>query len=144
MGEAAWVSLVEPRRLQGLLHHQRPGREPHRQGRVAHSLPASPLPRTSRRLLQVEEARCQNQAALCVQLMSPSLRWPLGGMEGFGGNWLQSYSIITTESNELMASVHERMPVILQPADYTRWLIREPGSAQGMGHGDSPRPPASL
>jgi len=40
------------------------------------------------------------------------------------GGWLQSYSIITTDANELMAPVHNRMPVILHPRDYERWLIR--------------------
>jgi putative SOS response-associated peptidase YedK len=52
--------------------------------------------------------------------------------------WLQSYSIITTDANEIMAPVHNRMPVILKPADYSRWLLREPGSAEGLGHGDPP------
>ena len=54
------------------------------------------------------------------------------------GNWLQSYSIITTTPNELTAEVHDRMPVILKPADYTRWLTRDPGSLHGVGHGDLP------
>jgi putative SOS response-associated peptidase YedK len=38
------------------------------------------------------------------------------------GEWLQSYSIITTTANELMAPVHDRMPVILKPTGYSRWL----------------------
>lgn len=42
------------------------------------------------------------------------------------GRWLQSYAIITTAANELMASIHDRMPVILRPRDYDRWLDREP------------------
>ena len=37
-------------------------------------------------------------------------------------NWLQTYTIITTDANELMAPVHNRMPVILRPQDYDRWL----------------------
>jgi putative SOS response-associated peptidase YedK len=41
------------------------------------------------------------------------------------GKWLQSYTIITTEANELMAAVHTRMPVILHPGDFDRWLDRE-------------------
>jgi putative SOS response-associated peptidase YedK len=41
------------------------------------------------------------------------------------GRWLQSFSIITTEANELMSQVHTRMPVILHPRDYDRWLSRE-------------------
>ena len=39
--------------------------------------------------------------------------------------WLQSYTIITTEANELTAPVHNRMPVILRPGDFDRWLDRE-------------------
>ncbi len=38
--------------------------------------------------------------------------------------WLQSFSILTTDANELMATVHTRMPVILHPRDYDRWLQR--------------------
>jgi putative SOS response-associated peptidase YedK len=41
------------------------------------------------------------------------------------GHWLQSFSIVTTVANELMASVHTRMPVILHQRDYDRWLSRE-------------------
>jgi len=41
------------------------------------------------------------------------------------GQWLQSYTIITTDANELMAPIHERMPVILHPGDFNRWLDRE-------------------
>jgi putative SOS response-associated peptidase YedK len=41
------------------------------------------------------------------------------------GHWLQSFAIVTTESNELMSRVHPRMPVILHPHDYDRWLDRE-------------------
>jgi putative SOS response-associated peptidase YedK len=40
-------------------------------------------------------------------------------------HWLQSFTIITTEPNELTAQVHTRMPVILRPSDYDRWLSRE-------------------
>jgi hypothetical protein len=35
-----------------------------------------------------------------------------------GGDWLQSYSLITTDANELAADVIDRMPVILHPNDY--------------------------
>ena len=41
------------------------------------------------------------------------------------GHWLQSYAIVTTEANELMARIHPRMPVILHSRDYDRWLDRE-------------------
>ena len=32
---------------------------------------------------------------------------------------------MTTEANELMSRIHPRMPVILHPRDYDRWLDRE-------------------
>ena len=38
------------------------------------------------------------------------------------GSELQSCTLITTEANELMATVHDRMPVILAPEDYAQWL----------------------
>jgi putative SOS response-associated peptidase YedK len=34
----------------------------------------------------------------------------------------QSTTIITTEANACVASIHHRMPVILNPNDYDRWL----------------------
>jgi len=36
--------------------------------------------------------------------------------------WLESYTIITTESNELVAEVHDRMPVILAEEKEGAWL----------------------
>ena len=38
---------------------------------------------------------------------------------------LQTCSVITTEANPLTAQVHDRMPVILHPADYDAWLKPE-------------------
>jgi putative SOS response-associated peptidase YedK len=34
----------------------------------------------------------------------------------------ESFTIITTEPNELVRSVHNRMPVILRPEDEAQWL----------------------
>ena len=39
--------------------------------------------------------------------------------------WLQSFSIITTEANEIMSSIHTRMPVILRRRDWAEWLDRD-------------------
>jgi putative SOS response-associated peptidase YedK len=47
---------------------------------------------------------------------------------------LETFSIITTDPNEVMEPVHDRMPVILAPGDYGRWL--DPG--------DPTRPPIDL
>jgi putative SOS response-associated peptidase YedK len=52
---------------------------------------------------------------------------------GFAGLWeewtdkesgelVETCTIITTEANELLEPVHDRMPVILKPDDYDRWL----------------------
>ena len=38
------------------------------------------------------------------------------------GEPLETCTIITTEPNDLMAPIHNRMPVILSPASYDQWL----------------------
>jgi len=47
---------------------------------------------------------------------------------------LETFTILTTDPNELMEPIHNRMPVILEPKDYDRWL--DPG--------DPARPPVDL
>ena len=42
------------------------------------------------------------------------------------GEWVRTFAIITTDANELVAEIHDRMPLILAPADCTRWLSNEP------------------
>jgi putative SOS response-associated peptidase YedK len=51
-------------------------------------------------------------------------RWPQPG-----GGVLRSCTIITCPANELVAPVHDRMPVILAPDDHERWL--DPSRADG-------------
>ena len=36
--------------------------------------------------------------------------------------WVRTFAIITTNSNELVRPIHDRMPVIIAPQDYDRWL----------------------
>jgi putative SOS response-associated peptidase YedK len=38
------------------------------------------------------------------------------------GEPLETFTILTTSENELMQPIHDRMPVILDPIDYDRWL----------------------
>lgn len=70
-----------------------------------------------------------------------------GGIFAFAGIWerwkdqtkgetLETYTIITTDPNELLSdlSIHDRMPVILKPSEYGRWL--DPGEPD--------RPPVDL
>jgi putative SOS response-associated peptidase YedK len=36
--------------------------------------------------------------------------------------WLETFSIITTDANPVVAPLHSRMPVIIERRDYARWL----------------------
>jgi putative SOS response-associated peptidase YedK len=36
--------------------------------------------------------------------------------------WMRTFCIITTAANELVGQIHDRMPVILSPDAYDRWL----------------------
>ena len=42
------------------------------------------------------------------------------------GSLVKSCTIITTEPNELTGIIHNRMPVILHPRDYAKWLDPSP------------------
>jgi putative SOS response-associated peptidase YedK len=42
------------------------------------------------------------------------------------GEWVRTFAIITTDSNELVGQIHDRMPVILHRADYERWIGIDP------------------
>lgn len=42
--------------------------------------------------------------------------------EGVGGQAINSCTILTTDANEVLQPVHDRMPVILHPDDYSLWL----------------------
>ena len=66
------------------------------------------------------------------------------GVFAFAGLWerwrpdpdaepVDTCTIITTTPNELMAPIHDRMPVILDPADYPRWLDRDTPAADVAG-----------
>jgi putative SOS response-associated peptidase YedK len=50
------------------------------------------------------------------------------------GAALETFTILTTVPNELMAPIHDRMPAILAVRDYPRWL----------SPGDPARPPLDL
>lgn len=39
------------------------------------------------------------------------------------GSEIDTFTILTTEPNDLMAGLHTRMPVILDPSNYERWLV---------------------
>jgi putative SOS response-associated peptidase YedK len=45
--------------------------------------------------------------------------------EPSSGEWIRTFVIITTDANELVAQIHDRMPLILLSSDYVRWLSEE-------------------
>ncbi|HEY3488980.1 MAG TPA: SOS response-associated peptidase [Candidatus Deferrimicrobiaceae bacterium] len=44
------------------------------------------------------------------------------GWMGADGSEIESFAILTTGANALMAPIHDRMPVIIPSADYALWL----------------------
>ena len=38
------------------------------------------------------------------------------------GQWERTFAIITVPSNDLVGQIHDRMPAILKPESYERWL----------------------
>ncbi|MBK8822241.1 MAG: SOS response-associated peptidase [Anaerolineales bacterium] len=48
------------------------------------------------------------------------------------GNTLRTCTIITTEPNELMSTLHNRMPVILDKQDYNAWLDAAPQTPERL------------
>jgi putative SOS response-associated peptidase YedK len=53
------------------------------------------------------------------------------------GSEIESCTLLTTEPNELLKPVHNRMPVIISPGDFDRWLdpgAQHPGEVQPLLH----------
>jgi putative SOS response-associated peptidase YedK len=61
---------------------------------------------------------------------------------GFAGLWetwnapdgkvIETYAIVTTEANTAIEHLHHRMPVILDPADYEKWMRASPEAAAAL------------
>lgn len=60
------------------------------------------------------------------------------------GSSVRTCTIITTEPNELMSSLHNRMPVILDPKDYDLWLDATPQTPDKLIHLIKPFPTESM
>lgn len=48
------------------------------------------------------------------------------------GSQIKSCTIITTEPNDLMSLIHDRMPAILHPRDYAKWLDPSPQTPENL------------
>jgi putative SOS response-associated peptidase YedK len=51
---------------------------------------------------------------------------------GEGAEWIRTCAIITGEPNELVAPIHDRMPVILPHEAWSAWLGEHPASAEDL------------
>ena len=71
-------------------------------------------------------ARADGQPTVFAGLWE-GFRWPSGEVT-------RTFCIITTEANGLMTPVHDRMPVILEPADWSLWLGEADGDPATVLH----------
>jgi putative SOS response-associated peptidase YedK len=65
-----------------------------------------------------------------------------GALIGFAGLWakwtpesgeaVETFTIITTQASRLVSEVHNRMPVIIAPADYRLWLTASTATAKKL------------
>src|SRR5215204_2547271 len=86
--------------------------------------------RADRRLLRVDgdqrregEATLRHRDAGSVAVRSRGL-WE-NWKDPATGEWVRTFCIITTAANDLVSRIHDRMPAILRPEDYARWLGEE-------------------
>jgi len=63
---------------------------------------------------------------------------------GDGTDRLRSTTIITTDANETMAPIHDRMPVVLPPSAWDRWLDPDYHDVAALGSLLVPAPPQLL
>ena len=76
----------------------------------------------------IKGARAKQPYAIAMKDGSPF------GLAGLWENWRnprteeweRTFAIITVPSNELVGQIHDRMPAILEPGSYERWLGLEP------------------
>jgi putative SOS response-associated peptidase YedK len=50
------------------------------------------------------------------------------------GSEIETCTILTTDANELLRSIHQRMPVLLQPDDYEAWLDPDQRDPREVAH----------
>ncbi|AXS39564.1 SOS response-associated peptidase [Breoghania sp. L-A4] len=73
-----------------------------------------------------------------------------GGLVGFAGLWcdwmgadgseIETAAFLTTQANATVAPIHDRMPVVIDPADFDRWLDTADVSAKEAAQMLKPAP----
>jgi putative SOS response-associated peptidase YedK len=79
---------------------------------------------------------------------------PDDGLFAFAGLWeswegpghaaLETCTILTTEAGDLLRPIHDRMPVILPPESYARWLDADAGPPDELRSPAAPYPSDAL
>lgn len=54
------------------------------------------------------------------------------GWRGGDGTVIRSFTIVTTSANPALQPLHERMPVVVEPADWPLWLGEAEGDAAAL------------
>ena len=54
------------------------------------------------------------------------------GWRSLDGEGIRTFAILTTAANATMAQLHERMPVVLEPETWPKWLGEEEGDAPAL------------
>lgn len=60
------------------------------------------------------------------------------------GNLLDSATILTTTANDDVARLHDRMPVVVEPGDFARWLAPENETMEAVGDILRPAPAGTF
>jgi putative SOS response-associated peptidase YedK len=76
----------------------------------------------------VKGAQAKQPFAVAMKDRAP---FGLGGLwenwrDRQSGEWIRTVTIITVPSNDLVAQIHDRMPLILPKSAYDRWLGTDP------------------
>lgn len=60
------------------------------------------------------------------------------------GHWIRTFVIVTGPPNELVAPIHNRMPVVLRPQDYGLWLGETPSDPDALEEACTPFPAEEM
>jgi putative SOS response-associated peptidase YedK len=115
-------------------HARRPPALPRRDGgdvgHVQGRLRSAPVPGAGRCVLRVEGRVQGGKQPFAIARVDGQPMAFAGLWEGFrwpDGDVTRTFTIITTDANAKLAELHDRMPVVLEEADWSVWL----GEAEG-------------
>lgn len=54
------------------------------------------------------------------------------GWRGPDGQAVRTFAVVTTAANDVMRPIHDRMPVVLEPEDWSLWLGEQDGDAASL------------